>query len=334
MAIVDDKIDKPANSTIDGKPDDKVIVKDYFNATGFDRWRRIYGDGEVNKVQLDIRKGHQQTVDTLLGWLKDDGNVSGMTFCDAGCGVGSLSIPLAEMGATVHASDISEKMVGEAAERANAILGQPHNPVFETSDLETLSGRYHTVVCLDVLIHYPQEKAAEMIGHLSSLASDRLILSFEQIDLSSFCQVLMEEAERSFGKQHQFIFEQRGAPTPGYFDRKLLRQIVTNLLSNAVKYSEAGSQVKLILGFGTRVCKIQVADMGIGIPQEEQSRLFDFFYRASNVEDIAGTGLGLAIVKKSVEFLRGSIAVESQPQKGTLFTVTLPLEQSVSDLRD
>ena len=44
--------------------DDKTIVKDYFNVTGFDRWRRIYGDGEVNNVQKDIRIGHQQTIDT------------------------------------------------------------------------------------------------------------------------------------------------------------------------------------------------------------------------------------------------------------------------------
>jgi magnesium-protoporphyrin O-methyltransferase len=157
--------------------DDKTIVRDYFNATGFDRWRRIYGDGEVNKVQLDIRQGHQQTVDKVLGWLNDDGNVSELTICDAGCGVGSLSIPLAQAGAKVFASDISEKMVTEAKERAEAI-GVANNLTFAVQDLETLSGNYHTVVCLDVLIHYPQDKAAEMIAHLSSLADSRLILSF------------------------------------------------------------------------------------------------------------------------------------------------------------
>ncbi len=157
--------------------DDKTIVREYFNATGFDRWRRIYGDGEVNSVQLDIRKGHQQTVDTLLGWLETDGNLAGLTFCDAGCGVGSLSIPLAQAGAIVYASDISEKMIDEASQRAVA-LGQTDNPTFKVQDLETLSGSYHTVVCLDVLIHYPQDKAAEMITHLSNLATSRLVLSF------------------------------------------------------------------------------------------------------------------------------------------------------------
>jgi magnesium-protoporphyrin O-methyltransferase len=75
--------------------DDKKIVKEYFNATGFDRWRRIYGDGEVNNVQKDIRIGHQQTVDTVVSWLKADRNLNGLSICDAGCGVGSLTIPLA-----------------------------------------------------------------------------------------------------------------------------------------------------------------------------------------------------------------------------------------------
>lgn len=158
--------------------DDKKIVKEYFNATGFDRWRRIYGDGEVNNVQKDIRVGHQQTVDTVVSWLKADNNLNSLSICDAGCGVGSLTIPLAEAGARVSASDISEKMVQEAREKAEVIIGNSDNFTFSVQDLETLSGNYHTVICLDVLIHYPQEKAAEMISYLASLAESRLILSF------------------------------------------------------------------------------------------------------------------------------------------------------------
>ncbi|MEH1823903.1 MAG: magnesium protoporphyrin IX methyltransferase [Nostoc sp.] len=158
--------------------DDKTIVREYFNSTGFDRWKRIYGDGEVNKVQLDIRNGHQQTVDTVLGWLKADNNLPELSICDAGCGVGSLSIPLAVDGAKVYATDISEKMVEEGRDRAKQTLGNDENPTFAVQDLESLSGSYHTVVCLDVLIHYPQEKADEMISHLCSLAQSRIILSF------------------------------------------------------------------------------------------------------------------------------------------------------------
>ncbi len=158
--------------------DDKTIVRDYFNSTGFDRWRRIYGDGQVNFVQNDIRVGHQRTVDTVVDWLMADGNLAGLLLCDAGCGVGSLSIPLAQAGALVYGSDISEKMVGEAQQRAQAVLAYGNQPTFMTQDLAKLAGKYHTVICLDVLIHYPADEAAAMIDHLASLADRRLILSF------------------------------------------------------------------------------------------------------------------------------------------------------------
>ena len=161
------------------KVNDKAIVKDYFNQKGFDRWRRIYGQtDDVNKVQRKIRQGHQQTIDTVISWLKHDGNLAEISVCDAGCGVGSLSIPLAEAGATVSASDISEKMVGEAQEKAAELLQDTSKINFSVSDLEALEGNYHTVICLDVLIHYPTEDAAKMIAHLASLAESRLILSF------------------------------------------------------------------------------------------------------------------------------------------------------------
>ena len=158
---------------------DKAIVKDYFNQTGFDRWRRIYGKtDDVNKVQKKIREGHQQTIDTVIGWLEDDDNLAEISVCDAGCGVGSLSIPLAKAGAKVTASDISEKMVGEAKEKAQDELKDPSQVTFSVADLESLDGKYDTVVCLDVLIHYPTVDAAKMIAHLASLAESRLILSF------------------------------------------------------------------------------------------------------------------------------------------------------------
>jgi len=161
------------------KINDKAIVKDYFNQTGFDRWRRIYGEtDDVNKVQKKIRQGHQQTIDTVVSWLEEDGNLADLTICDAGCGVGSLSIPLAKAGATISASDISAKMVEEAESKAAEALTDNSKVSFTVSDLETLSGKYDTVICLDVLIHYPTEDAAKMIAHLASLAESRLILSF------------------------------------------------------------------------------------------------------------------------------------------------------------
>lgn len=162
---------------------DKEVVRDYFNKTGFERWKKIYGDAtdDVNRVQLDIRLGHSQTVENTLAMLRDGGPLAGISVCDAGCGTGSLTIPLAQEGALVTASDISAAMVAEAECQArDALAGHAgaQMPKFEVKDLESLEGKFHTVVCLDVLIHYPQEKAEAMIAHLASLAESRLVLSF------------------------------------------------------------------------------------------------------------------------------------------------------------
>jgi magnesium-protoporphyrin O-methyltransferase len=169
----------PLRAVVRAVVDDKAEVEEYFNNEGFNRWNRIYSeDGEVNSVQLDIRTGHAETVEKVLGWVDADGSAkAGETFCDAGCGVGSLAIPLATRGATVVASDISEAMANEAAERANA-AGVAERATFSTSDLEALSGKYDTVTCIDVMIHYPPEKMAEMVKHLASVADKRLIISF------------------------------------------------------------------------------------------------------------------------------------------------------------
>jgi magnesium-protoporphyrin O-methyltransferase len=78
-------------------------------------------------------------------------------------------------GAKVSASDISDSMANEAARRAKE---QGIDATFYTSDLESVTGKYDTVTCVDVAIHYPTEKMSEMIGHLCSLANDRVIVSF------------------------------------------------------------------------------------------------------------------------------------------------------------
>ncbi|KAL9243367.1 hypothetical protein vseg_017262 [Gypsophila vaccaria] len=167
---------------------DKEVVREYFNGTGFQRWKKIYGDtDDVNKVQLDIREGHAKTVENVVKLLGGDdrsssSSLKGVTVCDAGCGTGLLSVPLAKLGALVYASDISAAMVAEAQTKAKEEIQTGDSelvmPKFEVKDLESLDGKYDTVVCLDVLIHYPQDKADAMIAHLASLAEQRLVLSF------------------------------------------------------------------------------------------------------------------------------------------------------------
>ncbi|QEY32858.1 magnesium protoporphyrin IX methyltransferase [Synechococcus sp. RSCCF101] len=166
--------------TAEPQASEKEQVEAYFNGTGFDRWNRIYSDSDdVNKVQRNIRIGHQKTVDEVLGWLKQEGDLSGRSICDAGCGVGSLALPLALAGAgRVVASDLSGAMVLETRRRAERAGISPEQLQVSTSDLESISGTYDTVVCLDVFIHYPQEQAEQMVRHLAGLAQRQLIVSF------------------------------------------------------------------------------------------------------------------------------------------------------------
>jgi signal transduction histidine kinase len=107
-----------------------------------------------------------------------------------------------------------------------------------------------------------------------------------------------------------------------------LRQMMDNLISNSVKYTPMGGEITVSADKENGQVIIRVADTGPGIPVEDQSRIFEKFYRAKNVEaGIPGTGLGLAITKSIVDNHRGRIWVESEPGKGSTFTVVLPIAQ-------
>ena len=159
---------------------EKTEVKDYFNGTGFDRWKRIYSKSEeVNTVQKNIRIGHQKTVDDVIGWVQKDSNITEKTFCDAGCGVGSLAVPMLMMGIkNIQVSDISSSMINETKKRIQNAGLNAKNVRFKISDLENLNGSFDYVICLDVFIHYPQSVAEEMVKHLCDLSKSHLIVSF------------------------------------------------------------------------------------------------------------------------------------------------------------
>ncbi|MFP4137419.1 MAG: sensor histidine kinase [Halomonas sp.] len=107
-------------------------------------------------------------------------------------------------------------------------------------------------------------------------------------------------------------------------DHCLVEQILANLLSNALKYSPTGSPVEVTLETtgGRVLCHVQ--DHGIGIAEEEQSRLFERFFRAPNAADTPGIGLGLNIARQLAHIQQGEVSVTSRPGEGTTFTFSLP----------
>jgi len=144
-------------------------------------------------------------------------------------------------------------------------------------------------------------------------------------DLAAFCEGLVEELQRSTAAKRPLDYAYEGARGPVNVDEKLLRHVLINLLSNAIKYSPRGGPVEFRVRVENGTAAFEVADHGIGIPAEDQARLFETFYRARNVGNIAGTGLGLAIVRKSLDLHGGTIRFDSAPDRGTRFHVAVPL---------
>lgn len=144
------------------------------------------------------------------------------------------------------------------------------------------------------------------------------------IDMVQFCQGLL--AEREFQREPVAIaFHCRSRQLIAALDERLLRSIFSNLLTNAVRYTPADKPICLKLAKRRSQVIIQVQDQGIGIPPEDKQQLFEPFYRGRNVSNIPGTGLGLSIVKQFVELHQGTLKVVSSVDKGTTFTVRLPL---------
>ena len=152
------------------------------------------------------------------------------------------------------------------------------------------------------------------------------------VQLRSICEKTAAACRAGPGKQHELVVQYLIEPDePLEMDEKLLDHILDNLLTNAAKYSEPGKQILFRIASEGGEVRIDIADQGIGIPLKDQPRMFEGFFRASNVDKRRGTGLGLAIVKKAVESHGGTIGFTSEPGKGTRFSVRLPLRRPAPD---
>ncbi len=161
----------------------------------------------------------------------------------------------------------------------------------------------------------------EDILSLSKIEEGKIEVKSEKFNLDEvISEVLSEYAELYPGPS----FEWKPATSVIESDRKLVGHILQNIISNAFKYTPDGKGITVDVTPHLGDYVITVTDSGVGIPDSEQSKLFERFYRASNVANIKGTGLGLHIVAKYLDLLAGKIKFTSEVNKGSQFTVTLP----------
>ncbi|MCC5657134.1 PAS domain-containing sensor histidine kinase [Nostoc sp. XA010] len=147
------------------------------------------------------------------------------------------------------------------------------------------------------------------------------------LELVGFCNDLVAQMQISV-RQIPINFVSKDNSLTACIDKKLLEPILKNLLDNAIKYSPSHIAIDLSLYCKNEKVIFQVKDRGIGIPVADQQRIFEPFYRGTNIDSIPGTGLGLSILKTLVDLHHGQVSVESQVGVGTTFTVMLPLIKS------
>lgn len=248
------------------------------------------------------------------------------------------------------AHDISEKKAAEEEIRVSLEKERDLN-ILKSRFISMISHEFRTplttiMLSTDLLKRYSEQwEKEEKIKHfdriqetvlkmtqlmenvltIGRMESGRFDFHPESIDLPAFCQSLADNIEFNSGGQQKINFSYNGGCENAYVDENILGLIITNLLSNAVKYSDVGVDVDFELFCEKEEAVLVIRDYGIGIPKSEQNHLFNTFFRASNVGTKSGYGMGLSIVQRCIEAHKGIIELESEENKGTTFTVKVPI---------
>jgi signal transduction histidine kinase len=158
--------------------------------------------------------------------------------------------------------------------------------------------------------------------------ADRLELEIHRLSVSQFVESCLETAQRPAAERNLRISVHLPERLPDIAaDRRRLAEVLQNLIDNAIQYTPPGGQIVIRAEADTSEVTFTVADTGIGIPQADQPRIFERFYRvdAARSREVGGTGLGLAIAKHLVEAHGGRIWVESEVGQGSQFHFTVPI---------
>jgi PAS domain S-box-containing protein len=169
----------------------------------------------------------------------------------------------------------------------------------------------------------------EILLNVSRIEIGTLKIEKQPVNVSEIIDsILVELASQIDKKKIMFKKDYNSTSTIIDSDPRLLRIVIQNLITNAIKYNKDGGSVTVSLekGFGIGQSSVIISDTGLGIPKEDQDRIFSKLFRARNVKDVGSsqsTGLGLYLVKSVVQALGGSISFKSEENVGSTFTLGL-----------
>jgi signal transduction histidine kinase len=181
------------------------------------------------------------------------------------------------------------------------------------------------------IIREESERLTALINNIldfSRIEAGRKEYEFKETDLAELVRSTLESYRFQI-QQHGFAFEENISADipPVNVDREAIARSLLNLVNNALKYSKDDKYIGVSLYRSNGSVNLEVRDHGIGIPAHEQEKIFEKFYRCGDplVHNVKGSGLGLSLVRHIARAHGGDVSVESHPQKGSKFTIALPL---------
>jgi two-component system sensor kinase FixL len=185
----------------------------------------------------------------------------------------------------------------------------------------------------NIIKHVSKIKVA--VGNLTGILNDFLSLEklesgkqepfYNEFNIVKFSEEITEEMQVMAKQNQNIIYQHTGTQSIIRLDQNLLKNCIVNLITNAIKYSGENTFIDFNTEINDRECIIIVSDNGIGIPEADQTHLFEAFFRAHNTGTIPGTGLGLNIVSRYTSLMNGKIDFKSVVNQGTLFTISFPM---------
>lgn len=179
-------------------------------------------------------------------------------------------------------------------------------------------------------VYQSTERMIDLINGLldiSRIESGKLIVESKSTDIIKLVSNVVKQFRETINEKKQNITITNDPVFPKVIiDPKLIRQVLINLLSNATKFTPVSGKINIVISNNNKEVEIQISDTGVGIPANEQYKLFERFYRGSNISklDSSGTGLGLYLSKIIVESTGGKIWLKSTQDQGTSVWVTIP----------
>jgi signal transduction histidine kinase len=199
----------------------------------------------------------------------------------------------------------------------------------ETLEMGRLNSpeKYQEYYCI---IRKESERLSALINNIldfSRIEAGRKEYDFRDTDMKELVRNTLESYRYQI-EQHGFTFEEKIDEVPPMrVDREAMARSLVNLVNNALKYSQDRKYIGVNLYRENGAVKLEVIDHGIGIPSQEQNKIFEKFYRVGDplVHNTKGSGLGLSLVRHIVQAHGGEVMVDSAPGQGSKFTITLPV---------